>query len=169
MPRKTPTQNAAGSSVVQLRPRTQEDVLIECDARVEEAAADIARMEEIVDGAQEGESWGPAATAAGKLPGLRAVQHRLTAAREAERAPDVLARIRVYRSAAAAEGSWTAVASLTAQEREIEREDAARRQEEEERKRLSSDPVHVLTQLEGALRQLPEGLAHDLRERLKWT
>ena len=169
MPRKTPPRTAAGSSVVQLRPRTQEDVFAECDARVEEAAADIARMEQIADGAESGESWGPAATAAGKLPGLRSVQYRLTAAREAERAPDVLARIRVYRSAAAAEGSWTAVASLTAQEREIEREEEARRREAEERARLAADPTHVVSQLEGMLRQLPEGIAHDLRERLKWT
>ena len=155
--------------MVQLRPRVQADVLAECDARVEEAAADIARMEQIVNGAEAGESWGPAATAAGKMPGLRAVGHRLQAAREAELAPDVLSRIRVYRSAAAAEGSWTAVASLTAQEREIEREQEARRREEEERARLSADPTHVIAQLEGALRQLPEGIALDLRERLRWT
>lgn len=169
MARKTPTRTAAGSPVVQLRPRTQEDVLIECDARVEEAAADIARMEEIADGAQEVSSWNAAATAGGKLPGLRAVQHRLTAAREAERAPDVLARIKVYRQAAAAEGSWTAVASLTAQEREIQREEDAKRAAEEDQRRLASDPGHVMNQLEQALRQLPDALALDLRERLKWT
>jgi TPP-dependent pyruvate/acetoin dehydrogenase alpha subunit len=136
--------------------------------RIADLEGDIFALESLESAAQTGErpAFSAAVTARSRLPSLRAELYRLRDLDGLAREKDPLKRIRATRQIAEREGSWQAVARLSAIEAEMEAKLAAAKAAEEAARldRLSVDELFAY--IDEALGAVPASIRAELVERL---
>ena len=130
--------------------------------REKEIQRDIDTLIAVSEKAVSESSYTPGVAAIARAAGLRQELRRAAWARIIATEPDELIQVRHRIAAATEDGSWAAVAALTAQERDLIRTRAAERAAEEERKRQAGDHGAVMAALKEELAALPVGMLEEL-------